>query len=110
MQGKTNITKGIHSLMKAEWQRSRRVTRTFTEYGFNKGKLPLDLYSSMESYHYNNKEHFAREEWESRGLHVNWYQAEVFMLGMVSVCCVLKYISFYVFQSNVGSFIYSPGD
>jgi len=65
-----------------EWRRAHRVTRTFTELGFMKGKLPIDLYTSMRTYYYNNRDNIAREEWEDKGLFVNWYEKEAFMICM----------------------------
>eukprot|EP00605_Chrysophyceae_sp_TOSAG23-4_P000032 GSChrysophyteH1.ASY1.ANO1.33.1 assembled CDS len=65
-----------------EWQRANRVKRTFTELGFAKGKLPVDLFTSIRTYYYNNQNQLAREEWEDKGLFVNWYEVEAFMIGM----------------------------
>ena len=51
-----------------EWERSRKVTRTFTELGFSKGKLPQDLWGSMSAYYYNNRNSKIKEEWDQKGM------------------------------------------
>jgi hypothetical protein len=59
-----------------EYGRSRAVTRTFSPLGFDKGSLPsLDplVWGSIQAYYQNNKGHGAvREEWDYKGLYVNW--------------------------------------
>lgn len=66
-----------------EFHGASEVKRTFTRLGFNKGKLPRDLYASMFAYYYNNRDHLAIEEWYARGgLHVNWYEVPAYMIQM----------------------------
>ena len=77
-----NVEQKVQGTMISEWHRSRSITRTFTEFGFSNWKLPIDLYTSMDTYYYNNKKHFALEEWDTKGVFVNWWQVDVFMLGM----------------------------
>jgi len=72
----------VSHVLKNEWSRSRRVTRTFTELGFNKGRLPNDLWGSMNAYYYNNRNRKVREEWESKGPFVNWWEVDAFMIQM----------------------------
>ena len=73
----------IENTLNAEWDRAHRVKRTFTELGFNVGKVPDDLWTSLISYYNNNKEMYAREEWESKNaVHVNWWEVDAFMIGM----------------------------
>lgn len=62
-----DVTREVEDTFKTEWHRSRAVKRTFTDLGFHLGKLPLDLWSSMSSYHYNNRNNKALEEWDSKG-------------------------------------------
>jgi len=64
----------IKSTLDHEWDRSRRVHRTFTDVGFALGQLPIDLYSSMSAYYYNNRHHLALEEWGDKGAFINWWQ------------------------------------
>lgn len=65
-----------------EWNKSRRVKRTFTGLGFSKGRLPYDLYASMSAYYYNNRDRMMREEWGNKGLFVNWWEVDARMIGM----------------------------
>eukprot|EP01041_Mallomonas_annulata_P013835 gene13835-29430_t len=48
MVGKSvgNEEQGVKHLFQSEFIRSRRVKRTFTEFGFNKGRLPDDVWGS----------------------------------------------------------------
>ena len=57
----------IQDTLHAEWFRHKNVKRTFTELGFAKGQLPLDLFASMQTYYYNNRQHKLREEWDAKG-------------------------------------------
>lgn len=65
-----------------EWQRAHRVTRTFTPFGFSRGRLPKDLFGSMSAYYYNNRDQATMEEWESKGVFVNWWETDVFFVSM----------------------------
>jgi hypothetical protein len=65
-----------------EWNRANRVTRTFTGLGFAKGRMPTELWSSISSYYYNNREHKIIEEWDSKGLYVNWWERDVYFIPM----------------------------
>ena len=76
------VARQVKNTFNHEWVRAHRVTRTFTPLGFNKGRLPMDLWTSMKTYYYNNKEHVAREEWNDKGVFVNWWDAESYMIGM----------------------------
>ena len=58
------------------------VKRTFSEIGFKKGKLPLDVFASISAYYYNNINHFTNEEQVSRSVFVNYWQAPCYFLGM----------------------------
>ena len=61
-----NNTLRIHDTLRAEWERSRRIKRTFTEFGFSKARVPDDLWGSISSYYYNNRNSKVREEWEKK--------------------------------------------
>jgi hypothetical protein len=76
-----------------EWERSRKVERTFTDVGFAHGQLPLDLYASMAAYYYNNRNHVSLEEWDAKGVFVNWWEADCYMIGMP---WGLKVILYYI--------------
>jgi hypothetical protein len=77
-----DYTRNIQETFKSEWQRSRGVKRTFTELGFDRGRLPKPLWASMSAYYYNNRYNKVREEWETKGHFVNWWEADAFMIGM----------------------------
>eukprot|EP01031_Cornospumella_fuschlensis_P017155 gene17155-20976_t len=72
----------VHDTFEHEWQRAHRVTRTFTPFGFSRGKLPHDLFGSMSAYYYNNRDQATMEEWESKGVFVNWWETDVFFVPM----------------------------
>eukprot|EP01038_Epipyxis_sp_PR26KG_P012979 gene12979-17404_t len=74
----------IKDSLDKEWDRSHVVKRTFTELGFNRGKLPLDLFSSMSTFYYNNMNNKIKEEWGTgdRGLFVNWWEKDVYFISM----------------------------
>lgn len=73
----------ISSTFVSEYQHSLDCKRTFTKLGFNKGRLPADLFASIEAYYYNNRDHLAIEEWHKKGgVHVNWYEVPAFMIQM----------------------------
>lgn len=63
-----DVVRLVEETFKGEWERSRRIKRTFTELGFTLGKLPPDLWGSMSAYYYNNRENKVDEEWASKGI------------------------------------------
>ena len=67
----------IRDTLSREWDRAHIVQRTFTEFGFNRGKLPKDLYGSMSTYYYNNRENRALEQFGSHAVIVNWYNNNI---------------------------------
>jgi len=77
-----NVTEEVRRTLDAEWHRSRRVKRTFTELGFDKGRLPEDLWSSMATYYWNNRHNKVREEWDMKGLYVNHWEVDPYMIAM----------------------------
>lgn len=79
---KREVSKQVMNTFVAEWDRAHRVKRTFTEFGFDKGRLPHDLWGSISAYYYNNRHAKVIEEWDSKGLYVNWWEADVFMIPM----------------------------
>ena len=74
--------KNIENAMRNEWSRCNRVKRTFTELGFSRGRLPNDIWASISAYNYNNRNNAAREEWDSKGYFVNWWDVTPYLLGM----------------------------
>ena len=63
-----DVSRQVEETFKGEWERSKRIKRTFTELGFSLGKLPLDLWGSISAYYYNNRNSKADEEWNSKGM------------------------------------------
>mmetsp|Transcript_44644 Transcript_44644/g.136180 ORF Transcript_44644/g.136180 Transcript_44644/m.136180 type:complete len:192 (+) Transcript_44644:281-856(+) len=58
---------------------TKKATRTFTKLGFERGRLPDDLFASMSAYYYNNKDYHALEEkYQSR--FINWWEKDVFLI------------------------------
>eukprot|EP01041_Mallomonas_annulata_P011603 gene11603-24296_t len=78
----TNEDQEVRNMFEMEHDRFRRIKRTFTEFGFNKGRLPDDVWGSMQTYYYNNRNHYTREEYENKGFTVNWYEVDPKFLGM----------------------------
>eukprot|EP01033_Poteriospumella_lacustris_P017249 gene17249-12337_t len=72
----------VRSTFEAEWDRAHRVKRTFTEFGFNKGRLPTDLFASMSAFYHNNQHHATIEEWGGKGVFVNWWERDVYFISM----------------------------
>jgi len=65
-----------------EFNRYKRVKRTFTELGFKKGRLPNDVWGSVQAYYHNNGARYVREEYENNGFSINWHERDPFMVGM----------------------------
>lgn len=59
-----------------EWRRHNRVQRTFSPLGFKKGRLPDDVFSSMSAFYYNNRFNKVNEEWNGKGVFVNWWEID----------------------------------
>ena len=72
----------VRDTLHSEWDRSHAVKRTYTKFGFSKGKLPLDLYQSISTFYYNNRHNRLMEEWEKKGVHVNWYEQDLYLISM----------------------------
>lgn len=72
----------VKNTFRAEWERAHRVQRTFTDLGFNRGKLPKDLWGSISAYYYNNRMNKVLEEWDSKGVFVNWWETDVYFIPM----------------------------
>lgn len=49
-----NIIDQVNYTLGLEYDRSLKIKRTFTPFGFAKGKIPNDLYCSILTYYYNN--------------------------------------------------------
>jgi hypothetical protein len=69
--------KEIEGTLKMEWTRHNKVKRTFSPLGFDKGRLPPDVFASMGSFFHNNRNNKVREEWTGKGVYVNWWESNV---------------------------------
>ncbi|KAL7476247.1 hypothetical protein ACHAW6_002120 [Cyclotella cf. meneghiniana] len=77
---KESVAQEVKRTLISEWVRHSKVKRTFSSLGFDKGRLPNDLYASLGSYYYNNRypPHVVLEEWGShKGVFVNYWEADV---------------------------------
>jgi hypothetical protein len=77
-----DVHEQVQNTFDSEWVRAHQVKRSFTPFGFNKGKLPLDLFGSMSAYYYNNRNAATIEEWDTKGVFVNWWEQDVFFVSM----------------------------
>uniref|UniRef100_A0A7S4JE04 Uncharacterized protein n=2 Tax=Odontella aurita TaxID=265563 RepID=A0A7S4JE04_9STRA len=76
-----NYTDEIRSALATEWNKHKKVTRTFSKLGFGRGRLPDDLFASMAAFNYNNKDYSALEEWTGgKGVFVNWWERDFFLI------------------------------
>ena len=73
-----DIRDSVRRTMGGEWNKHLQVSRTFSPLGFAKGRLPNDVFGSMRSYYYNNRNPPNRlmEEWDSKGVYVNYWQSD----------------------------------
>ena len=73
-----DIREGVQRTMGGEWNKHLQVKRTFSPLGFDKGRLPNDVFGSMRAYYYNNRDppHRLMEEWDSKGLYVNYWESD----------------------------------
>jgi hypothetical protein len=77
---KENVASTVKDTMHDEFDRQLQVKRTFSPLGFDKGKLPNDLFASMASYYYNNRHppHLVLEDWSSNeGIFVNFWETDI---------------------------------
>lgn len=70
----------IERTLRNEWSRHTKPLKTFSTLGFSKGRLPNDVFASMGSFFYNNRHHKMSEEWKGKGVFVNWWETDIFMI------------------------------
>jgi len=80
--GQHSFDKEIELTLMEEWRRHNRITRTFSPLGFKKGKLPRDVFADMGAFYYNNRFNKVNEEWKNRGVFVNWWETDVYLLPL----------------------------
>lgn len=81
---KEHVAQEVQRTLNHEWVRHSKVKRTFSPLGFDIGRLPDDLFASLGSYYYNNRErpHVVHEEW---GKH------KVRLLFVISTSVIVKF-------------------
>mmetsp|Transcript_36583 Transcript_36583/g.44157 ORF Transcript_36583/g.44157 Transcript_36583/m.44157 type:complete len:507 (-) Transcript_36583:32-1552(-) len=72
----------IKSTLNGEWRRQGAVQRTFSSLGFAKGRLPEDIFGTLGAYYYNNRNFTIREEWDGKGVFVNWWEVDVHFIQL----------------------------
>lgn len=94
------IENKIEDIFKTELDRSKSIKRTFSELGFKKEKLPKDIWGSMSAYYYSNAHNAFEEVWTlDLGYHVNWWEANTYMVWIPLILKVNKLI--YCFFSPI---------
>ena len=88
---KRDIRKEVKTTMIGEWEKHLQVKRTFSALGFDKGRLPNDVFGSMRAFYYNNRDPPNRlmEEWDSKGLYVNYWETDC---NFIQIPWELKFI------------------
>lgn len=71
------VEEKVKHALDVEWQKHQMVPRTFSSLGFAKGHLPYDVFANMGAFYYNNRHHTVNEEWEGKGVFVNWWETDV---------------------------------
>lgn len=69
-----NFDKEIEDTLHKEWTKHQRIKRTFSPLGFKKAKLPEDVFAMMGAFYYNNRANNVNEEWDGKGVFVNWWE------------------------------------
>jgi len=92
--GFPDLDTAVQNTLNIEWGRHNAVTRHFTDVGFARGRLPTDLFNSMTTYYYNNRNNRMREEWKSKGLFVNWWEVDAHFISMPHSLKVYIYICY----------------
>lgn len=75
--GIDELEANVKTTLVHEWDRHKMVARTFSSLGFAKGKLPDDVFANMGAFYYNNRNNIVNEEWDGKGLFVNWWDTDV---------------------------------
>ena len=71
-----NFDEEIESTLQQEWKKHLRIKRTFSPLGFKKARLPEDVFAMMGAFYYNNRDNKVREEWNGKGVFVNWWETD----------------------------------
>ena len=71
-----NFDKEIKDTLHKEWKKHNRIKRTFSPLGFKKAKLPDDVFAMMGAFYYNNRANNVNEEWNGKGVFINWWETD----------------------------------
>lgn len=74
-----NLRQNPNSTFEKSWNTSQNIRRTFSRRGFEKSRLPKDLWNLISTYHYNNRDKFVQEE---PNFVINWQSAPSYVLSM----------------------------
>jgi hypothetical protein len=80
--GFPDLTTAVSTMFVNEWERHSSVSRHFTGVGFNKGRLPKDLFRSMTTFYYNNHPYRIHELANRKGVFINWWESDVHYISM----------------------------
>ena len=75
--GIEHVEHTVKEALSTEWRKHKMVKRTFSSLGFAKGRLPDDVFANMAAFYYNNRKNVVNEEWEGKGVFVNWWETDV---------------------------------
>jgi len=75
--GIDEVERNVENALTTEWSKHKMVPRTFSSLGFAKGRLPDDVFANMAAFYYNNRDNAVNEEWEGKGVFVNWWETDV---------------------------------
>jgi hypothetical protein len=66
----------LNTALQRYWNQSQYLSRTFTKFGFEKVRLPADLWSSISTYYHNNRHSLSIDYQQLENLHtVNWWNS-----------------------------------
>lgn len=75
--GIKEVENTVRRALNTEWSKHKKVARTFSSLGFAKGRLPDDVFANMGAFYYNNRNNVVHEEWEGKGVFVNWWESNI---------------------------------
>lgn len=85
----------INASLNSQWNQSRSVVRTFTEFGFEKVRLPSGLWNSISTYYRNNYQSLSIDYSQLENFHTaNWWNSSTLPLQRIEIPPILgKYWS-----------------
>lgn len=81
----------INSSLHHYWNQSRSISRTFTEFGFEKVRLPPELWSSISTYYRNNYQSYSIDYTQLNNFHtVNWWNSSSLPMKKIEIPPILE--------------------